>query len=76
MVASRSGQIVAASVRRLRQKNGWSQEELGARAGLHRTYIGAIERCEENITLRTLDLLANALTVAPVELFQKRPARG
>lgn len=71
MVASRSGQIVAAAVRRLRKRHGWSQEELGARAKLHRTYIGAIERCEENITLRTLDLLAAALRVEPAELFLK-----
>jgi transcriptional regulator with XRE-family HTH domain len=75
MVASRSGQLVAASVRRLRRERGWSQEELGAKAGLHRTYIGAIERCEENITLRTLDLLADALSVAQVELFQRRAMR-
>ena len=72
MVASRSGQIVAASIPRLRHKNGWSQEELGARARLHRTYIGAIERCEENITLRTLDQLADALGVMPVEMFRKQ----
>ena len=72
MVASRSGQLVAASVRRIRRKRGWSQEDLGARATLHRTYVGAIERCEENITLRTLDQLAYALEVEPVELFRKR----
>ncbi|HEX8916265.1 MAG TPA: helix-turn-helix transcriptional regulator [Humisphaera sp.] len=37
----------------------------------HRTYVGAIERCEENITLRTLDQLADALGVEPRELFRK-----
>ena len=72
VVASRSGQIVAAAVRRLRTALGWSQEELGARAGLHRTYVGAIERCEENITLRTLDQLADALGVESRDLFRKR----
>lgn len=72
MVASRSGKIVAASVRRLRVARGWSQEELGARARLHRTYVGAIERSEENITLRTLDQLADALDVEPADLFRKR----
>jgi transcriptional regulator with XRE-family HTH domain len=71
VVASRSGQIVAAAVRHLRRKHGWSQEELGARARLHRTYIGAIERGEENITLRTLDSLADALGIEPRELFKK-----
>jgi transcriptional regulator with XRE-family HTH domain len=62
--------IVAAAVRRLRKGKGWSQEELGAKADLHRSYIGAIERCEENLTLRTLDKLAVALKVNPVELFR------
>jgi transcriptional regulator with XRE-family HTH domain len=69
VVASRSGQLVAAAVRRLRRRHGWSQEQLGARANLHRTYVGAIERCEENITLRTLDQLADALGVEPRVLF-------
>jgi transcriptional regulator with XRE-family HTH domain len=72
VVTSRTGQIVAASVRRLRQQRGWSQEELGGRASLHRTYVGAIERCEENITLRTLDQLADALGVKPADLLRQR----
>ena len=63
-------QIVAAAVRRLRKAAGWSQEELGARANLHRTYIGAIERAEENLTLRTLDKLAVALRVSPAEFLR------
>jgi transcriptional regulator with XRE-family HTH domain len=62
--------LVARSVRLLRAKKGWSQEELGARAQLHRTYIGAIERSEENLTLRTLDKLATALGVPAVDLFK------
>jgi transcriptional regulator with XRE-family HTH domain len=52
------------------QAVGWSQEELGAIANLHRTYIGAIERAEENITVRTLDKLAVALRVAPAEFLR------
>ena len=64
--------VVACSVRELRKKRGWSQEELGARADLHRTYIGAIERAEENLTLRTLDKLATALGVLAIELFRER----
>jgi transcriptional regulator with XRE-family HTH domain len=63
-------EVVATAVRRLRKKRGWSQEQLGERANLHRTYIGAIERCEENLTLRTLDKLAAALGVRPIELFK------
>jgi transcriptional regulator with XRE-family HTH domain len=71
MQPSPSNKVVAAAVRRLRQRRGWSQEELGARAALHRTYIGAIERCEENVTLQTIDKLAKALGVLPVALFRR-----
>lgn len=67
---SGSIKVVAAAVRAFRRKRGWSQEALGARADLHRTYIGAIERCEENLTLRTLDKLAKALGVKPIELLR------
>ena len=46
-----------------------SQEELADKAGLHRTYIGGIERGERNITLDSLQVIAIALNVAPVELI-------
>ena len=72
MKRASSIQVVAVAVRRLRKARGWSQEELGAQAGLHRTYVGAIERCEENLTLTTLDKLAAALAVRPVELLRNR----
>ena len=39
-------------IRQLRMQKGLSQEELGYEAGLHRTYIGQIERAEKNITLK------------------------
>jgi transcriptional regulator with XRE-family HTH domain len=53
-------QILEVAIRRLRKQRGWSQEALGAKAELHRTYIGARERAEENMTLQTLDKLAVA----------------
>lgn len=61
--------ILATNLRRLRESKKISQEELASRAGLHRTYIGAVERGERNITLTTLQRLAKALGVDPVSLL-------
>ena len=55
-------------VRKLREEKGLSQEELAFRAGVHRTYIGMIERGEKNITLRNIEKIANALEVRVKEL--------
>jgi len=48
-----------------------SQEELAKKARLHRTYIGGIERGERNITLDSLQVIAVALNVTPVELIME-----
>lgn len=58
-------------VRELRKKSNYSQEELADRANLHRTYIGAVERGEQNISLDNIGKLAKALHVSIVELFEK-----
>ena len=52
-----------------RQDAGLTQEQLAQRAGLHRTYIGAIERGERNISLATLETLADALNTPPSTLL-------
>jgi transcriptional regulator with XRE-family HTH domain len=57
------------AVRRLREKVGISQEELAERAGMHRTYIGGIERGERNPTLVSIHKLAKALGVSPKQLL-------
>ncbi|HOA63710.1 MAG TPA: helix-turn-helix transcriptional regulator [Bacilli bacterium] len=56
-------------VRQLRQQKGLSQEDLGYETGLHRTYIGQIERAEKNITLRNIERVARELGVDIKDLF-------
>jgi transcriptional regulator with XRE-family HTH domain len=58
-------------VRRLRTLKGFSQEKLAELAGLHRNYIGGIERGERNIALLNILRLAKALGVSPSELLQE-----
>ena len=51
------------NVRKLRLEKGWSQEELGRRADLHRTYIGSIERYERTVSLLNVERIAKAFNV-------------
>lgn len=55
-------------VRQLREEKGISQEQLGFDVGLHRTYIGQIERAEKNITLKNIEKIAKQLDVNVSEL--------
>ena len=48
-------------VRELRKQKGYSQEQLADKAGLHRTYIGSIERGEQNVSIDNIDKIAKAL---------------
>lgn len=57
-------------LREIRKKVGLSQEELGFRAGIHRTYIGAIERGEQNVSVDNIHKLARALKVHVGKLFK------
>ena len=58
-------------VRSERLKQNLSQEELAEKAGLHRTYIGMIERAEKNITLINIEKIAKALGKSPYELLKE-----
>lgn len=57
-------------VREERIKLGLSQEELATRAGVHRTYIGMVERAEKNITLVNIYKISKALRIPISELFK------
>ncbi|MBI2924366.1 MAG: helix-turn-helix transcriptional regulator [Verrucomicrobia bacterium] len=72
MTGHDSGKAVAENLRRLRLEREWSQEDCAEKCGLHRTYIGAVERGERNITLATLDTLAAAFGISPAELITRK----
>jgi transcriptional regulator with XRE-family HTH domain len=57
------------TVRKFRAELGMSQEELAYKAGLHRTYIGMVERAEKNVSLLNIEKIAKALNVSIKELF-------
>jgi len=61
--------VVGGILREFREQKGWSQEELGHRSGLHRNYIGGIERGERNVALLNIARLAKALEVRPRDLL-------
>lgn len=70
MKASPTRKQLGARVRKLRKEQKISQEELGYRANVHRTYIGAIERAEQNVSVDTIHKLARALKVPPSKLLE------
>lgn len=61
-------EVFGRNVRRYRIDRGLSQEQLAEKAGLHRTYIGMIERAEKNITLCNMDKISTALSVSLSDL--------
>ena len=56
-------------VRKLRLAMDLSQEELAFKAGVHRTYLGSIERGERNPSLKNIAAIAKALNISLSELF-------
>jgi transcriptional regulator with XRE-family HTH domain len=72
MTRENSARLVGANLRRMRLQRKWSQEVCAERCDLHRTYIGAVERGERNITLSTLDSMASAFGVSAVEMLSRK----
>ena len=58
-----------------REKRGWSQEQFAFQAGLHRTYVGAVERGEYNVTLLTLRRITHALGITLVDAVRSTSTR-
>ena len=61
-------------IRERRIARGWTQDDLGEKCDLHRTFIGSVERGERNISVLNLKLIAGVLRVSLAELFTE-PAK-
>jgi transcriptional regulator with XRE-family HTH domain len=62
--------MLAANIKKYRAKNKLSQEELAFRAGLHRTYISSIECMERNVTIDSVEKIAEAFNIPIYRLFE------
>ena len=60
---------IGRAIRSRRLAMDWSQEQLSFECGLHRTYIGAVERGEKNLTLKNLVRIAKSLEVKASEIM-------
>lgn len=63
-------QLFGYNVQKHRKEQNLSQEELAHLAGLHRTYIGMIERAEKNITLCNIEKISKALNLSIIDLLR------
>jgi transcriptional regulator with XRE-family HTH domain len=63
---------IGANIKAHRTKQGLSQEELAELAGVHRTYMGAVERAEKNISALSLAKIAKALKIKPEKLLMEK----
>ena len=64
--------IVGRNLRAYRLERGYSQEAFADYMGVHRTYFGAVERGERNLTLKTLEKIAEFLGVDPRRLLDEQ----
>jgi transcriptional regulator with XRE-family HTH domain len=60
---------VGENLRRHRERLGLSQEAFAAVLGVHRTYMGGVERGERNLTLRSVERIAERLELSPLDLL-------
>lgn len=62
-------QLIGLKIKEIRNSLSLSQEEFAEKVGLHRTYIGQVERAEKNITLKNINKICYSLKIDPKELF-------
>jgi len=65
-------EIFSQNLKRTRKRAGISQEELASLCGLHRTYIGAVERGERNISIKNIEKISAALNVKASYLLEEQ----
>ena len=68
--------IFSANLRKYRHGRGLSQEEFADLAGLHRTYIGAVERGKRSIAIDNIEKIASALNIDAYLLFVDEHAKN
>ena len=61
---------VGRNLRAYREQQGLSQEAFADAVGVHRTYMGGLERGERNLTLKSLERIANLIEVDPLQLLK------
>lgn len=63
---------VGRNIRRWRREEGLSQEVFGEQVGWHRTFVGAVERGERNLTLKSVERISEQLGIDPLDLLWDR----
>ncbi|OLP59631.1 transcriptional regulator [Xaviernesmea oryzae] len=66
--------IFASNLRKTRQARGLSQEDLAFKAGIHRTYVSSLERCQYSASIDTIETIAHILEVEVADLL-RAPAK-
>lgn len=61
---------VGRRLRSLREDAGFTQERLAARSGVHRTFVGKVERAESAVTVDTIAIFCTALDTSLAEFFE------
>lgn len=67
--------LLGDNLRRHREARGLSQEAFAEVLGFHRTYVGGLERGERNLTLQSVERIAEVLSVKPLDLLRNKKRR-